>query len=61
MQRPGLGEPETHLDLRLAREVKGNKGFCKHINSRRRNRENVGQMLSEAGTLETQDMQGVGC
>lgn len=62
MHRPGFGEPKTHQELHLARDVKGNKrGFYKYINSKRKNRGNVSQLLSEAGPLETQDMGSVRC
>lgn len=62
MQRPGLGEPKTLLELHLAMDVKVHKrGCCKYMRSKRKTRENVGQLLSEVGALETQDMLGLSC
>jgi len=42
MQRSGY-KSQSHLELNMARDVKGNKkGFYKHISSRRKTSENVG-------------------
>ncbi|PKU33022.1 rna-directed dna polymerase from mobile element jockey-like [Limosa lapponica baueri] len=51
---------KANLELNLARGVKGNKkGFYKYINSKRKTRENVGQLLNGAGELVTRDMEKV--
>lgn len=46
------------MELNLARGVKGNKkGFYKYINSKRKSRENMGQLLNGAGELVARDME----
>ena len=42
------------------RDVKGiKKGFYRYIRSKRKSRENVGQLLNRAGNLVTEDMEKV--
>ena len=46
------------LELKVAREAKGNKkSFCKYISSRKKTNKNVGLLLSGAGNLVTRDME----
>jgi len=48
---------KAHLELNLARDVKGNKkGFSKYLSVKRKTRESMGPLLSGAGALVTQDM-----
>ncbi|GAB0203755.1 mitochondrial enolase superfamily member 1 [Grus japonensis] len=47
---------KAHLELKLARDVKGNKkDFFKYISSKRKTRENVGPLLNEVGALVMED------
>lgn len=47
---------KDHLELNLARDVKGNKkDFYRHMDSRRKTRENVRCLLNGAKGLETKD------
>ena len=46
----------AHLELNIAKEVKDNrKGFFKHVNSKRKTRENADPLLNEVGALVTED------
>ncbi|KAK4816184.1 hypothetical protein QYF61_012474 [Mycteria americana] len=48
---------KTYLELKLARDAKGNKnGFSKSLSGKEKSRENVGPLLNVAGGLVTQDM-----
>lgn len=48
---------KAQLEVKLAREVKGNKkGFYKYIGSKRKGKEHVGPLLEGAGDLMTGDM-----
>lgn len=44
-----------HLKLNLARDVKGNKDFYRHMDSKRKTRENARRLLNGAKGLETKD------
>jgi len=47
---------KVHLELNLARDVKGNKkGFFMYISSKQKTRENVGPLLNEVGALVMED------
>ena len=39
----------------MARDVKGNKDFCRHMDSKRKTRENVRRLLNGAKGLETKE------
>ena len=46
------------LELNLVRDVKANKkDFYKHISSKRKTRENAGQLLNGTGVLVTKDIE----
>lgn len=46
----------AHLELDLARDVKGKRGaFYRYIRSKRQTGQNVGQLLIRAGNLVTED------
>ncbi|XP_064900742.1 transcription factor RFX3-like isoform X2 [Columba livia] len=50
--RDGVREAKAHLELKLARDVKGDiKGFYRYISSKMKTRENVGLLLNGAGNL----------
>ena len=52
--RDGVRKAKAHLELNLARDVKGNKkGF--YISIKRKTRENVGPLLNGAGPTLTED------
>ena len=54
--REVTGKSQTHLEFNLARGAKDNKKGCfKYIKSRRKRKENVGQLLNEAHDLVTKD------
>jgi len=54
--RDAMRKAKVHLELNLARDVKNNKkGFFKYISSKRKARDNVGQLLNEAGVLVMKD------
>ncbi|GAB0204020.1 mitochondrial enolase superfamily member 1 [Grus japonensis] len=56
--RDGVRKAKANLELNLVRGVKDNeKGFYKYINSKRKTRENMGQLLNGAGELVTRDME----
>lgn len=46
---------KTQMDLNLARGIKHNKGFCKHIGDRRKSMENVGPLLNHVRDLVPQE------
>jgi len=43
------------LELKLARDVRNNKGFFNYISSKRKARDNVGPLLNEVGVLVMED------
>lgn len=52
--RDGVRKAKAHLELKLARDVKGNiKGFSRYVSSKMKTRENVGLLLNGAGNLMT--------
>lgn len=52
--RDGLRKAKIHLELNLAKDVKGNrKGFYKYTCSKRKTRENMASLLNGAGPLLT--------
>jgi len=54
--RDATRKAKADLELKLARDVKNNKkGFFNYISSKRKTRDNVGQLLNEAGVLVTED------
>lgn len=53
-----MRKTQVQLELKLEREAKGKKkGFCKYTGSRKKTNENVGSLLSGAGSLVTRDME----
>ncbi|XP_075581659.1 lens epithelium-derived growth factor-like [Pelecanus crispus] len=55
--RDRVRKAKAHLELRLARDVKGNiKGFYRYISSKMNTRENVGLLPNGAGSLMKKDM-----
>jgi len=54
--RDGTRKAKTHLELKLARNVRNNKkGFFNYISSKRKSRDNVGPLLNEARVLVMED------
>jgi len=54
--RDATRKAKVHLELNLARDVKGNKkSFFKYISSKRKTRDNAGLLLNEVGVLVTED------
>jgi len=54
--RDATRKAKTHLELKLASDVKNNKkGFFNYISSKRKARDNVGPLLNETGVLVTED------
>lgn len=54
--RDGAKKAKAHLELNLARDVKGNKkGFYKYISHNRKTRENMVPQLNGAGPLLVED------
>lgn len=55
--RGGIRKAKAHLQLNLARDVKGNKkGIYGDMGSKRKPSENMGPLLNGAGDLETKSM-----
>ena len=51
---------KDHLELNLARNIEDyEKGFFKHISSKRKTRENVDPLLNGLGALVTEDTEKV--
>lgn len=49
---------KAQLKFRLASTMKDNeKGFLKDVNSKRRNRDNIGSLLDEVGHLTSRDVE----
>jgi len=54
--RDATRKAKVHLELNLARDVKGiKKSFLKYISSKRKTRDNVGPLLNEVSVLVTED------
>lgn len=54
--RDGVRRAKTQMELRLARDITGNKvSFCPYINSKRLSKENVGLLLNGVSDLVTTD------
>lgn len=54
--RGGVRKAKTQMELRLARDVTGNKvSFCLYINSKRLNKESVGLLVNGVSDLVTTD------
>ncbi|KGL82736.1 hypothetical protein N309_03795, partial [Tinamus guttatus] len=54
--RDATRKARAHLELELAKDVRGNRnGFYKYISSKRKTRENVGSLLNGEGALVTED------
>lgn len=53
----GVRKTKAHLELRLAKYMKGNKSFYKHISSKSKTRDNAHQLLSGAADLVSKDME----
>lgn len=54
-----IRKAKPHLEVNLARDVKGNKGFHKYSSSKKTIRENDGSLLNGAENLVTKDMQKI--
>lgn len=46
---------KAQIELNLAKDNKGDKGFCKYGSNKRKSRENVGPLLKKIEALVTQD------
>ena len=54
--RDATRKHKVHLEMNLARDVKGNKkGFFQYVSSKRKARENVRPLLNEVGALVMAD------
>lgn len=54
--RDGVRKAKTQMELRLSRDVTGNKvSFCLYVNSKRLSKENAGLLLNGASDLVTTD------
>ena len=54
--RDGVRKAKAQRELEIVRELKGKKGFCKHIGSKGKAENNVDPLLSLAGKLVTKDI-----
>jgi len=54
-RRDATRKAKAHLELKLTRDVKNKKGFFNCISSKRKARDNVGQLLNEVGVLVRED------
>lgn len=53
-----MREARAQLELNWTKDIKGNKkDVCKYINNERKRKDNMGLLLSEGGTLVTEDVE----
>ncbi|CAM4713200.1 unnamed protein product [Lepidochelys kempii] len=56
--RSEIRKAKSHLELKLARDVKSNKkGFFRYVNNKKKVKESVGPLLNEGGNLVTEDVE----
>lgn len=54
--RDGIRKDKAQLELRFAKDIKGNESFCCYIISKRINKKNAGLQLNGAGDLVTKEI-----